>query len=88
MSAGERVMVHLDTGEARQQFALCFHGLPVDPDPQPDHHEICEAAWIDPARLDTMPIHPSSASGSCRRSPTPTQPKGSGVSRHRQARPT
>jgi hypothetical protein len=53
MSAGERVMVHLDTGEARQQFALCFHGLPVDPDPQPDHHERCEAAWIDPARFDT-----------------------------------
>jgi 8-oxo-dGTP pyrophosphatase MutT (NUDIX family) len=53
------VMVYPSTGEARQQFAVCFHALPVDGQPHPDHHETCEAAWIDPARLDTLPIHPS-----------------------------
>jgi hypothetical protein len=38
---------------------VCFHALPVDGQPDPDHEETCEAAWIDPTRLDTMPIHPS-----------------------------
>ena len=53
------VMVYPATGEARQQFAVCFHALPLDGQPDPDHEETCEAAWIDPTRLDTMPIHPS-----------------------------
>ena len=53
------VMVYPCTGEARQQFAVCFHALPFDGQPHPDNHETCEAAWIDPARLDPRPIHPS-----------------------------
>lgn len=53
------VMVYPHTGEARQEFAVCFHALPVDGRPHPDHDETCGAAWIDPARLDQMPIHPS-----------------------------
>jgi 8-oxo-dGTP pyrophosphatase MutT (NUDIX family) len=53
------VMVYPSTGEARQQFAVCFHALPVDGRPHPDHNETCDAAWIDPARLDRLPIHPS-----------------------------
>ena len=38
---------------------MCFHALPVDGQPHPDHHETCDTAWIDPAGLDTLPIHPS-----------------------------
>jgi 8-oxo-dGTP pyrophosphatase MutT (NUDIX family) len=53
------VMVYPDTGEARQQFAVCFHALPLDGQPQADHDETCEAAWIDPNHLDALPIHPS-----------------------------
>jgi ADP-ribose pyrophosphatase YjhB (NUDIX family) len=53
------VMVYPDTGEARQQFAVCFHALPVDGQPQADHDETCEAAWIAPDHLDVLPIHPS-----------------------------
>jgi 8-oxo-dGTP pyrophosphatase MutT (NUDIX family) len=53
------VMVYPDTGEPRQEFAVCFHALPVDGRPHPDHDETCGAAWIDPDRLDKMPIHPS-----------------------------
>jgi ADP-ribose pyrophosphatase YjhB (NUDIX family) len=25
----------------------------------PDHDETCEAAWIDPVQIDTLPIQPS-----------------------------
>lgn len=53
------VMVYPGTGEVRQQFAVCFHGLPVDGAPHPDHDETCEAAWIDPDHLDELPIHTS-----------------------------
>jgi 8-oxo-dGTP pyrophosphatase MutT (NUDIX family) len=53
------IMVYPATGEARQQFAVCFHALPVDGQPEPDHDETCEAAWIHPAQIDTLPIHPS-----------------------------
>ena len=52
-------MVYPNTGEARQQFSVCFHALPVDGHPHPDHDETCEAAWFDPIRIDQMPIHPS-----------------------------
>ena len=52
-------MAYPDTGEARQQFAVCFHALPVDGEPHPDHDETCQAAWIEPDCLDRLPIHPS-----------------------------
>jgi 8-oxo-dGTP diphosphatase len=53
------VMVYPATGEARQQFAVCFHAEPRCGEPQPDHDETCEAAWVDPAELARLPIHPS-----------------------------
>jgi ADP-ribose pyrophosphatase YjhB (NUDIX family) len=53
------VMVYPDTGEVRQQFAVCFHAQPGCGRPQPDHDETCEAAWIDPADLEELSIHPS-----------------------------
>lgn len=31
----------------------------ADGEPHPDHDETCEAAWIDPARLHRLPLHPS-----------------------------
>jgi ADP-ribose pyrophosphatase YjhB (NUDIX family) len=53
------VMVYPVTGEVRQQFAVCFHAEPLEGQPRPDHDETCEAAWIDRAQLDVLPIHPS-----------------------------
>lgn len=53
------IMVYPSTGEARQQFAVCFHAVPVVGQPHPDRHETCEAAWMDPAQLQDLPIHPS-----------------------------
>ncbi|MFD1519117.1 NUDIX domain-containing protein [Pseudonocardia yunnanensis] len=53
------VMVYPATGEARQQFAVCFHAVPRCGEPQPDHDETCDAAWVDPAELSRLPIHPS-----------------------------
>src|SRR3954471_21119558 len=53
------IMVYPATGEVRQQFAVCFHALPVDGQPEPDHDETCEAAWIEPERIGQLPIHPS-----------------------------
>jgi|tagenome__1003787_1003787.scaffolds.fasta_scaffold20087132_2 ADP-ribose pyrophosphatase YjhB (NUDIX family) len=53
------IMVYPATGEVRQQFAVCFHALPVAGEPHPDHDETCEAAWFDPRRLAELPVHPS-----------------------------
>jgi ADP-ribose pyrophosphatase YjhB (NUDIX family) len=53
------VMVYPATGEARQQFAVCFHARPVSGEPEPDHDETCEAAWVDPRQMAFMPMHPS-----------------------------
>lgn len=48
-----------DNGEVRQQFAVCFHATPLRGTPTPDHHETSDAAWIDPAHLTSLPIHPA-----------------------------
>jgi 8-oxo-dGTP diphosphatase len=53
------IMVYPATGEARQQFAVCFHARPVQGRPEPDHDETCEAAWADTRQVSRMPIHPS-----------------------------
>ena len=54
------VMVYPDTGEARQQFAVCVHAEPVgDRLPEPDCEETCGSEWVEPHRLDELPIHPS-----------------------------
>jgi 8-oxo-dGTP diphosphatase len=46
-------------GRVRQPFTVCFHATPASgtTDPQPDQVETSDAAWIDPARLDTLPVH-------------------------------
>jgi 8-oxo-dGTP pyrophosphatase MutT (NUDIX family) len=48
-------------GRVRQPFTVCFHARPVSGTaaPRPDHVETTEAAWIDPAQLDTLPVHPA-----------------------------
>ena len=53
------IMVYPATGEARQQFAVCFHARPVEGGPEPDHDETCEAAWVHPRQVPQMPMHPS-----------------------------
>jgi ADP-ribose pyrophosphatase YjhB (NUDIX family) len=53
------VMVYPETGEARQQFAVCFHARPIEGGPEPDHDETCEAAWVDARQVSDMPMHPS-----------------------------
>jgi 8-oxo-dGTP pyrophosphatase MutT (NUDIX family) len=52
------VMVYR-TGEVRQQFALCFHGLPVSGQPRPDQDETIGAAWVPIPDLGNLAIHPS-----------------------------
>jgi 8-oxo-dGTP pyrophosphatase MutT (NUDIX family) len=47
------------TGEVRQQFAVCFHALPLYGDPHPDDHETCDAAWVPTDRLHQLDIHPT-----------------------------
>lgn len=53
------IIVNPATGEARQQFVVCFHALPLGGEPHPDDHETCEAAWIPTDRLDALDIHPT-----------------------------
>lgn len=47
------------SGEVRQQFALCFHALPLSGRPRPDDDETIDAGWYDPADLAELDIHPS-----------------------------
>jgi 8-oxo-dGTP diphosphatase len=50
-------MVYVN-GEVRQQFALCFHALPLAGEPRPDHDETIGADWFTKAEfpnLDTQP---------------------------------
>lgn len=53
------IIVDRDTGEVRQQFAVCVHALPLDGTPHPDDDETCEAAWVPTDRLDALDIHPT-----------------------------
>ena len=53
------VMVYPDTGEVRQQLAVCFHATPLHGVPRPDGEETSAAAWVDPRDLASLPIHPS-----------------------------
>jgi ADP-ribose pyrophosphatase YjhB (NUDIX family) len=52
------LMAYPDTGEVRQQFAVCFHATPLDGHPRPDRHETRAAAWVDPEQVAELPIHP------------------------------
>jgi ADP-ribose pyrophosphatase YjhB (NUDIX family) len=52
------LMHYPDNGEIRQQFAVCFYATALHGTPAPDHDETSDAAWIDPALLASLPIHP------------------------------
>jgi 8-oxo-dGTP pyrophosphatase MutT (NUDIX family) len=52
------VMVYL-SGEVRQQFALCFHALPIAGSPRPDEDETVSASWFGVPDLAELDIHPS-----------------------------
>jgi 8-oxo-dGTP pyrophosphatase MutT (NUDIX family) len=53
------VMVYPATSEARQEFAVCLHALPLGGTPRADLCETSDVAWVEPERLDAMQIHPS-----------------------------
>lgn len=53
------VLAYPDTGEVRQEFAVCVHAVPVDGEVRADREETCDSSWVDPRRLDDLPIHPS-----------------------------
>jgi hypothetical protein len=48
-------------GRVRQPFTVCFHAGPASgtTGPRPDQVETSAAEWIDPARLDTLAVHPA-----------------------------
>lgn len=52
------VMVY-PSGEVRQQFAVCFRAVAVTGEPRPDGDETLDAAWIVPAEIAGLPVHPS-----------------------------
>ena len=45
------LMAYPDTGEVRQQFAVCFRATPLDGHPRPDRHETRAAVWVDPEQV-------------------------------------
>lgn len=47
------------SGEVRQQMAVCFHATALAGTPRPDGVESCAAAWVEPAHLGGLPIHPA-----------------------------
>jgi 8-oxo-dGTP pyrophosphatase MutT (NUDIX family) len=53
------VIVYPADGEARQQFAVCFHAFPVAGGPYPDRDETCEVAWVPVTWLDRLAMHPT-----------------------------
>jgi 8-oxo-dGTP pyrophosphatase MutT (NUDIX family) len=48
-------------GRVRQPFTVCFHATPTSgtEPPRPDHVETSDAAWVDPAQLDAIAVHPA-----------------------------
>jgi hypothetical protein len=52
------VMKYL-SGEVHQQFALCFHALPLSGHPHPDEDETIGADWFTLTDVDDLDIHPS-----------------------------
>lgn len=53
------LMAYSDDGEIRPQFEVCLYATQLNGSPTPDQHETSDAAWIDPALLAGMPIHPA-----------------------------
>jgi 8-oxo-dGTP pyrophosphatase MutT (NUDIX family) len=48
-------------GRVRQPFTVCYHAEPSSgaAPPRPDQVETSDAAWVDPARLEALPVHPA-----------------------------
>jgi 8-oxo-dGTP pyrophosphatase MutT (NUDIX family) len=46
-------------GEVRQEFSVCFHGIPVDGTPREDGSETKEVRWMQPTEIRDLNIHPS-----------------------------
>jgi hypothetical protein len=38
---------------------VCFHATALRGSPTPDHQETSDAAWIDPALMASLQIHPA-----------------------------
>ncbi|MBV9728009.1 MAG: NUDIX domain-containing protein [Pseudonocardiales bacterium] len=47
------------SGETRQPFAVCVHAHPTGGHLQPDKREVLAVAWVQPTRLEKLPMHPS-----------------------------
>lgn len=45
-------------GEVRQEFSLCFRGRPLEGELHTSN-ESAEVLWVEPAKLDSLTIHPS-----------------------------
>jgi 8-oxo-dGTP pyrophosphatase MutT (NUDIX family) len=52
------VMQYSD-GEVRQEFSVCFHGVPVQGTPREDGSETKEVRWVQPSDIPDLNIHPS-----------------------------
>ena len=48
-----------DDGEVRQEFSVCFHARLISGQPRQDDTETKAAAWVEPADLPSLKIHPS-----------------------------
>lgn len=57
-SSPEHVVAY-ETGEVRQQYAVCFHAVPVSGELHPDGVETDAARWIHSGELPELRIHPS-----------------------------
>jgi ADP-ribose pyrophosphatase YjhB (NUDIX family) len=54
-----RHVMQYDDGEVRQQFSLCFTARYIGGTAREDDVETRAVAWVDPATLDELSIHPS-----------------------------
>jgi 8-oxo-dGTP pyrophosphatase MutT (NUDIX family) len=54
-----RHVMAYDDGEVRQQFSLCFIGRSLGGTAREDGTETKTVEWVEPARLNTLNIHPS-----------------------------
>jgi ADP-ribose pyrophosphatase YjhB (NUDIX family) len=52
------IIVYTSNGEARQEFSIVYSARPIAGRPTPSR-ESREVAWVAPAQLDDLPMHPS-----------------------------
>lgn len=51
-------VIQVVTGEIRQPFAVCFHGVAEWGSPRPDKIEIADVGWFEPAQVEAVPLEP------------------------------